>query len=172
MAWQIFMSPNLTWALSVVQYCFPFMYPTGTVSKSSGFQVTDEFMAQLPQQLIIPSSNLQLFESVGQGTVFSRYHKVGTLYIYVSRDCVDTQYMAIQKKISWLISCPVAWKSITRILNLKVTKWPECFLSSSASSSSNRLVQIAWLFHDFFFTAFYTEQCTSPSLFKQSHEAF
>ena len=65
------MSPNLTWALSVVQYYFSFMYPTGTVSKSSGFQVTDEFMAQLPQQLIIPSSHLQLFESVGQGTVYN-----------------------------------------------------------------------------------------------------
>ena len=35
--------------------------------KSSGFQVTDEFMAQLPLQLIVPSSHLQLFESVGQG---------------------------------------------------------------------------------------------------------
>jgi len=71
MAWQILMSPNLMWALSVVQYYFSFMYPTGIVSKSSGFQVSDEFMAQLPQQLIIPSGHLQLFESIGQGTVYN-----------------------------------------------------------------------------------------------------
>ena len=43
--------------------------PIGTVPKSPGFQVTDEFIAQLPQQLIVPSGHLQLFESVGQGTV-------------------------------------------------------------------------------------------------------
>jgi len=68
MTCQILIPPNLTWTLSVVQYYFSFMYPIGTVSR---FQVTDEFMAQLPQQLIVPSSHLQLFESVGQGTVYN-----------------------------------------------------------------------------------------------------
>ena len=45
----------------------PLFHPIGAASKSSGFQVTDEFMEQLPQQLIVPSSHLQLFETVGQG---------------------------------------------------------------------------------------------------------
>jgi len=41
-----------------------------------------------------------------------------------------------------------------------------CFLSSysASSSSSDWLVQIQTL-SQWFFTAFYTEQCTSPSLF-------
>jgi len=47
----------------------------------------------------------------------------------------------------------------------KVARWPKCFLSSS---SSDRLVQNCmtlsrWFSHKI--TAFYTEQCTSPSLF-------
>ena len=34
---------------------------------AAGFQVTDEFIAQLPQHLIVPSSHLQLLESIGEG---------------------------------------------------------------------------------------------------------
>ena len=37
------------------------------IGRAAGFQVTDEFIAQLPQQLIVPSSHLQLFESIGEG---------------------------------------------------------------------------------------------------------
>ena len=33
------------------------------------FQVTDEFIAQLPKQLIIPNSHLQIFKSIGQGNL-------------------------------------------------------------------------------------------------------
>ena len=37
------------------------------LGRATGVQVTDEFIAQLPQQLIVPSSHLQLFESIGEG---------------------------------------------------------------------------------------------------------
>ena len=43
------------------------MPPTGATSNSSGFQVSAEFIAQLPRQLIVPKNHLQLFESVGEG---------------------------------------------------------------------------------------------------------
>ena len=33
------------------------------------FQVTEEFIAQLPKQLIIPSSHLQISKSIGQGNL-------------------------------------------------------------------------------------------------------
>ena len=37
------------------------------IVRAAGFQVTDEFIAQLPQHLIVPSSHLQLLESIGEG---------------------------------------------------------------------------------------------------------
>ena len=37
------------------------------IGRAAGFQVTDEFIAQLPQQLIIPNSHLQISKSIGQG---------------------------------------------------------------------------------------------------------
>ena len=37
------------------------------IGRGAGFQVTDEFIAQLPQQLVVPSSHLQIFESIGEG---------------------------------------------------------------------------------------------------------
>ena len=43
------------------------MPPAGATSNSSGFQVSAEFIAQLPRQLIVPKNHLQLFESVGEG---------------------------------------------------------------------------------------------------------
>ena len=38
-----------------------------TVGRATGFQVTDEFIAQLPQQLIVSSRHIQLFENIGEG---------------------------------------------------------------------------------------------------------
>ena len=37
------------------------------IGRAAGFQVTDKFVAQLPQHLIVPSSHLQLFQSIGEG---------------------------------------------------------------------------------------------------------
>ena len=34
--------------------------------RAAGFRVTDEFIAQLPKQLIVSNSNLQIFESIGE----------------------------------------------------------------------------------------------------------
>ena len=40
------------------------LFPIG---RAEGFQVTDEFIAQLPKQLIVPNSHLQISKSIGQG---------------------------------------------------------------------------------------------------------
>ena len=69
----------------------------------------------------------------------------------------------------WRKTHPVALKSIAKVPNHKVTRRPKCF-SSSSSSSSDELVQICvtlsrWFSHKT--AAFFTEQCTSPSLFSR-----
>ena len=63
----------------------------------------------------------------------------------------------------------MALKTIAKVPNQKVARRPKCFLSSS-SSSSDGLVQICvtlsrWFSHKT--AAFFTEQCTSPSLFSR-----
>ena len=71
---------------------------------------------------------------------------------------------------SWPTTCLVAWKSIAKVPNQKVSRWPKCFsFFSSSSSSSDKLLQTSkllpfsqWFIHK---TAFYAEQCTSPWLF-------
>ena len=73
---------------------------------------------------------------------------------------------------------PSGAKSIAKVPNQKVTRRPKCFSlfqnvflsSSSSSSSSDGLVQICvtlsrWFSHKT--AAFFTEQCTSPSLFSR-----
>ena len=71
---------------------------------------------------------------------------------------------------SWPTTCLVGQKSITKLPNQKVARWPKYFLPSS-SSSSDRLLQncvtLSWWFSHKT-AAFYTEQCTSPSLFEVS----
>jgi len=61
---------------------------------------------------------------------------------------------------------PVALKSIAKVPNQKVARWPKSF-SSSSSSSADGLFQICmtlsrWFSHKT--AAFFTEQCTSPLL--------
>ena len=53
------------------------------IGKTAGFQVTDEFVAQLPQQLIVPSSHLQLFESIGEGKLQTSHRVCAELVIFI-----------------------------------------------------------------------------------------
>ena len=55
-------------ALYVVAY-LKINFVSYTTGKTAGFQVTDEFITQLPQQLIVPSSHLQISKSIGEGNL-------------------------------------------------------------------------------------------------------
>ena len=59
------------------------------IGRAAGFRVTDEFLAQLPQQLIVPSSHLQLFESIGEDKL--QLHVVQPVLVGISH--IDTSYI-------------------------------------------------------------------------------
>jgi len=88
----------------------------------------------------------------------------------VCRNSADTQYMLIQistvhlRVFSWQRTHPVALKCVVKVPNQKVARRPKCFLSSSSSDGlvQNCVSLLRWFSHK---TAFYAEQCTSPSLF-------
>ena len=66
------------------------------IGRAAGFQVTDEFIAQLPQQLIIPNSHLQIFESIGEGKL--QLHVVQAVLVGTSH--IDTTGLA-EAKFHW-----------------------------------------------------------------------
>jgi len=102
----------------------------------------------------------------------------------ICRDSADTQYMLIQtnfskspkqltykplkhptvhlRVFSWRKTHPVALKSIAKVPNHKVTRWPKCFSFFFRRASSN-LRHSQWFSHKT--AAFFTHQCTSLSLF-------
>ena len=59
------------------------------IGRATGVQVTDEFIAQLPQQLIVPSSHLQIFESIGEGRL--ELHVMQAVLVGISH--IDTSYI-------------------------------------------------------------------------------
>ena len=71
----------------------------------------------------------------------------------------------IFKCFSWWTTSPVAWKSIAKVLNQKVARQPNGFLSSSFFrwASSFLCDSFAMVLHKT--AAFYTKQCTISSLF-------
>ena len=62
---------------------------------------------------------------------------------------------------SWQTTCPLARKSIMKVPNHQVARWP-CF-SSSDGLVQNCVTLSQWFLHKP--AAYHTEQCTSPSLF-------
>ena len=73
---------------------------------AAGFQVTDEFITQLPQHLIVSSSHLQLLESIGEGKLLDL-----TWNLYVLDHIIYTRYMPFVAQAQPSISSLVVWKS-------------------------------------------------------------
>ena len=58
------------------------------IVRAARFQVTDEFIAQLPQHLIVSSSHLQLLESIGEGKLLDL-----TWNLYMLGHIIYTRYI-------------------------------------------------------------------------------
>ena len=62
------------------------------IGRAEGFQVTDEFIAQLPKQLIVPNSHLQISKSIGQGKKELYAVLVGVSHFYTTHVVPPKQF--------------------------------------------------------------------------------